>query len=164
MYARILVPVDGSPTSDAGLDEAIRLARSGGGALRLLHVVDDMPFIPMSAIHGVVQPDLITSDLERGKALLERCAARARDAGVEAETTMIEGVGRRLADFIGGQVESWGAELVVLGTHGRRGLGRALSGSDAEQVVRASSVPVLLVRHAGVGTTRGAAPAREAVA
>lgn len=164
MYARILVPVDGSPTSDAGLDEAIRLALMSGGALRLLHVVDDMPFIPMSAIHGVVQPDLSASERERGQALLERCAARARDAGVEAGTALVEGLGRRLVDFIGDQVESWDAELIVLGTHGRRGLGRALLGSDAEQVVRAASVPVLLVRNAGADARPGAASEREAVA
>ncbi len=149
MYARILVPVDGSPTSEAGLAEAIRLARSSRGALRLLHVVDDMPPLPMSAINGVAMPDLSALARERGDALLARCVAQAREAGVAAEPLLVEGLGRHLADFVGDQVRSWNADLIVLGTHGRRGVGRLLVGSDAEQVVRVAPVPVLLVREAG---------------
>ena len=149
MYAKILVPVDGSPTSDAGLDEAIRIARASGGALRLLHVIDNLPAPPMPGIEGVAPIDVIDPDLEPGTAVLTRCAERASEEGVDAETVLIEGVGNCLVDCIGDQVRSWGADLIVLGTHGRRGLGRVLLGSDAERVVRVASVPVLLVRHAG---------------
>jgi nucleotide-binding universal stress UspA family protein len=149
MYARILVPVDGSAASGAGLDEAIRIARDGGASLRLLHVVDRTPSIPMSAIHGVVPVDLATPAAAAGAELLARCAARARDAGVEVETLAVEGLGRHLADFVGDQVLSWNADLIVMGTHGRRGFGRIALGSDAEQVARLAPVPVLLVRRSG---------------
>jgi nucleotide-binding universal stress UspA family protein len=152
MYDRILVPVDGSSASDAGLDEAIRIARDGGASLRLLHVVDRTPSVPMSAIHGVMPIDLATPAAEAGAELLARCAARARDAGVEAETLAVDGLGRHLADFVGDQVLSWNADLIVMGTHGRRGFGRIAMGSDAEQVARLAPVPVLLVRRSGRDT------------
>ena len=148
MYAKILVPVDGSPTSDAGLDEAIRLARAGGGALRLLHVIDNLPVPPMPGMEGIAPIDVTDPDLESGTAVLTRCAARASEEGVDAETVLVDGVGNCLVDCIGEQVRSWGADVIVLGTHGRRGLGRMFLGSDAERVVRVASVPVLLVRHA----------------
>jgi len=59
---------------------------------------------------------------------------------------MIESVGGAAGDLIVEQANKWGAELIVLGTHGRRGIKRMVLGSDAEHVVRQSSVPVLLVR------------------
>jgi nucleotide-binding universal stress UspA family protein len=146
MYAKILVPVDGSRTSEAGLAEAIQLARMSGGAIRLLHVVEELPYLPEAANYAVHVPDLTQDALERGKALLERCRARVAQAGVAVAPVLVESQGRHLEDFVAEEVSAGRADLVVLGTHGRRGIGRLLLGSDAEQVVRKSRVPVLLVR------------------
>jgi nucleotide-binding universal stress UspA family protein len=146
MYARILVPVDGSPTSEAGLAEAIRLARMCGGRIRLMHLVDDLPYMQESAMFGAVVPELLEPARERGAALLGQWSARVVQAGVEVDTMLLQGNGAHLVEFVNGQVGAWKADVIVLGTHGRHGLGRALIGSDAEKIVRQATVPVLLVR------------------
>ena len=146
MYAKILVPVDGSPTSTKGLDEAIRLAKLTGGRLRLLHVVDELSFANGFESYTAYTTDLIPLMREAGQAILDKAKARAQAQGVEAETTLKESLAQRLCDFVVQEVGTWGADLVVLGTHGRRGVRRFLLGSDAEQIVRAAPVPVLLVR------------------
>lgn len=146
MYTRILVPFDGSPTSTAGLDEAIRLAGLTGGQLRLLFLVDDLAiyagYAPMTAYVNDVVPGL----REAGEALLAAGRQRALAAGIAADVVMLEGLGVRLADAVAQQARDWPAELIVIGTHGRRGVNRLFLGSDAEQVLRLAPVPVLLVR------------------
>jgi nucleotide-binding universal stress UspA family protein len=81
-----------------------------------------------------------------GKTVLQDAEKQVRAAGLEPESVMIESVGGAAGDIIVEQAGKWGAELIVLGTHGRRGLRRMVLGSDAEHVVRQSGVPVLLVR------------------
>lgn len=70
----------------------------------------------------------------------------AASAGVSADSELLETRGRRLGEAVADQARAWGADLVVVGTHGRRGVGRVLLGSGAEQVIRMASVPVLAVR------------------
>ena len=84
--------------------------------------------------------------LEAGEAVLKRALERVRGAPVAVETVLVPHPGGRLADRVLQQASEWPADLVVLGTHGRRGVGRMLLGSDAEQVLRTAPVPVLLVR------------------
>lgn len=146
MYKKILVPVDGSPASTLGLNEAIKLARDQGAKLRLFHLVDE--YVAVSSSDGVV---LTTGDLfealrQSGRKIIERAEAMARRNGLTPESVMLESFGGRAADFIVQQANKWGADLIVLGTHGRRGVKRLVMGSDAEQVVRTARVPVLLVR------------------
>jgi len=147
MYQRILVPVADDATSDAGLDEAIRLARVAGGAIRLLHLVNELPYVGEAALYAASPADDARGALQRGADLLAARVRRAVLAGVDVDTLLVEGSGQRLAEVVGAQVAAWPAELVVLGTHGRHGLARAVLGSEAEQIVRRSTVPVLLVRH-----------------
>lgn len=146
MYQRILVPVDGSPTASAGLGEAIRLAKLTGGRLRLLYVVDELMFIANIQEYAAYTADLARLLKEGGVAVLTQALARAEAAGVSAETELIDSFSGRVADVIIERAKSWSADLIVLGTHGRRGLRRLALGSDAEQVVRTAPVPVLLVR------------------
>jgi nucleotide-binding universal stress UspA family protein len=146
MYAKILVPVDASETSDAGLDEAIRLARLCGARLRLLHVSDDLPFVPEAALYQAEPQAPVSDGARRGSALLARLADQVTAQGIEVDTVLLESRGQALHGFVNEQARAWGAELVVLGTHGRRGIERAFVGSVAEQVVRHADVPVLLVR------------------
>ena len=144
-YRRILVPIDGSPTSNRGLTEAIRLAQDQGAALRLVHVLDE--FIVATGAETVVYLNN-TVDLlrEAGEQILASAKSLVREAGLEAQTVVIEIMGGRAADSIVAEAKAWGADLIVLGTHGRRGVGRLVMGSDAEEVVRTARVPVLLVR------------------
>jgi nucleotide-binding universal stress UspA family protein len=145
-YRRILVPIDGSATAERGLREAVALAADLQASVHLLHAVDTaLLYVEMAPSAAVQQAiDAIT---ERGAALLAHARERVASAGVAAETELIDAGGRRVADAIVDAAARAGADLVVMGTHGRRGLNRLALGSDAELVVRLSPVPVLLVRH-----------------
>jgi nucleotide-binding universal stress UspA family protein len=148
MYERILVPVDGSPTSNAGLDEAIRLAKLTGARVRLVHVVDQLPFVLVADMYGGLSGQVVDLLNEAGRKVLDDAHARVAAAGVEVDNRLFESLDQPLCERVLEQVRSWGADLIVLGTHGRRGVRRALLGSDAEMILRSAPVPVLLVRGA----------------
>jgi nucleotide-binding universal stress UspA family protein len=145
MYQRILVPYDGSPTSTLGLDEAVKLARLTGAELRLIHVVDDLAFATGFESATVYVGDVLPMMRAAGAEILAQGKARV-GSGVEVDTVLLEGMATRVCDVVVEQVRAWNADLIVIGTHGRRGVGRLLMGSDAEQIVRLAPVPVLLVR------------------
>jgi nucleotide-binding universal stress UspA family protein len=148
MYQNILVPVDGSPTSQRGLTEAIALARLTGGRLRLLHVVDELSFA-LSAGYGVTYSgDILNVLRETGGQILATAVATAKAAGLEVDSVLKDSMAGRVCDHVVDQATAWPADLIVLGTHGRRGVGRLFMGSDAEAVVRSAPVPVLLLRAA----------------
>ena len=144
-YKKILVAVDGSPAAQRGLREAIRLARSQRARLFIVHVVNE--FMAYNYLESMaIGTDVRAVLREAGRRILERAQAEARKQGVKAATVMREIVGGAAADPIVRAARKAGADLIVLGTHGRRGVRRLVLGSDAEQVVRTASVPVLLVR------------------
>jgi nucleotide-binding universal stress UspA family protein len=149
-YKRILVPVDGGVTAAKGLSEAVKMAKGGRAKLLLLHVVEEYSAFSAPEV-GVDIGPLLEAMLSTGRTTLDRIERRVRGAGVRPETLMVENVGGRVADEIVWQAKRWKADLIVIGTHGRRGLQRALMGSDAELVVRYSPVPVLLVPAHGRG-------------
>lgn len=144
MYKRILVAVDGSTTSQRGLDEAIRLATSTRGQLLLVHVVNEL--ISADYAPSVYYDKLIDSLRASGANVLEVAVAAVHRAGIPHEQKLIESIGGGPADEIVREAKAWPADLIVLGTHGRRGLKRLVLGSDAELVLRLSTVPVLMVR------------------
>lgn len=158
-YKRILVPVDGSPTSAKGLKEAIKLAQGdkGGGRakLRLLYVVEEYAAFAAPEVGANVGP-LLDAIKAAGRKTLARIERSARAAGAHPETVLVENFGGRVADAIVEQAKRWRADLIVMGTHGRRGVKRVLLGSDADLVVRYSPVPVLLVPATGRGAGRRA--------
>ena len=145
MYKRILVPIDGSATSDLGLHEALRLAQFHAARLRLLHVADTLIMSP-SLEGGRYVADAQQALRKDGARIVEKAAALARERGLAVDAEMLETAGGRAADMIVEQARKWKADLIVIGTHGRRGLSRLFMGSDAEQVVRTAPVPVLTVR------------------
>ena len=150
MFHRILVPIDGSPTSNHGLEEAIGLASDQKAKICLLHVVDEL--VMTGGVDAMMyMPPSYVDEFAKvlragGKKLLARAEAKVRKHGIEVETVLQETVGRRVADQIIKQAKKWRADIIVLGTHGRRGLSRVVMGSDAELVLRETPVPVLLVR------------------
>jgi len=137
--------VDGSPTSLRGLDEAIKIAKSSGGRLMLVNVVNEL-LMTGDVVPSVYYDSIVQSLREWGIKVLEQTAAIVRRADVACEPQLIETLGGRVADQIVKQAKDWSADLIVMGTHGRRGLERLAMGSDAELVLRLSHVPVLLVR------------------
>ena len=155
MYAKILVPVDGSPASAAGLTEAIKIAKSQGSQLRLFHVVNEF-VLDYSYGAGLYGTNLIDSLREAGKNILQQAETLVRQQGVAVEGVLLESIGGPAADLIVAQAKEWPADLIVMGTHGRRGLRRLAMGSDAEGVIRGAPVPVLLVHDAGKGAGKEA--------
>ncbi len=148
MYQKILVPLDGSPTSDHGLRVALELANDQKEKARLvlLHVVDDFSMlVEMSAVANYQQ---MLDGLRRyGQELLTQAKNTAQALGIDADVVSREVTQQSIADVILEEARSVSCDLIVMGTHGRRGVRRMTMGSDAEQVVRSSLVPVLLVRH-----------------
>lgn len=145
MYKRILVPIDGSATSARGLREALRLAKDQGARIRLVHVVDESMALGL-AESGVDLEPMLEGLVASGKRILGRAADAARKAGVRAETQLYESMAGSAAATIVRDARKWRADLIAMGTHGRRGLRRVVLGSDAEHVLREATVPVLLVR------------------
>lgn len=146
MYEKILVPVDGSPTSLLGLREAIQIARLSGGRIKLLHVVDEVSFMTSLEAGVALTSEILQLLREGGQKVIDDALAEVRAAGLDADSELFESYAGRVSDLVISKAQEWGAKLIVLGTHGRRGVGRMLLGSDAEQIVRLSPVPVLLVR------------------
>lgn len=143
MYKRILVPVDGSDTSAKALSAALDLARVSGGQIHLVHCVDELAYLGAYDYVGAV----INFVRESGARILSEAADTCRAAGVDAVSTFIDAPGQRLGDSVAKQAREWKADLVVVGTHGRRGVDRLVMGSGAEQIIRmAPDIPVLVIR------------------
>ena len=146
MFKRILVPVDGSRTSMLGLQEAIKLAKGQHATLHLLHVVDER-VLTQTLEAGALDIDRLLNSLQQsGKEILAAAQATANRSRVRVKTVLVENIVNSVAAVIVGQAKKLRADLIVLGTHGRRGVTRLVMGSDAEGVVRTTPVPVLLVR------------------
>ncbi len=146
MYQRILVPVDGSSTSLRGLQEAIQLAKLTGARLRLMHVIDELSFALAMDAYAGYSGDWLNVLRENGGRILADAQSAAKAAGVEADTVLCDNFEGSVHDLVVSEATKSGADLIVLGTHGRRGVGRMVMGSSAEQILRYAPVPVLLVR------------------
>jgi nucleotide-binding universal stress UspA family protein len=144
-YKRVLVPVDGSRTSGLGLREAIGLARAQKASLQLVHVVD-AHYVVMTMETAVSVDEVLPALRRQGRRILQKAQAMTQRQGVKCSALLLETLMEPAADLIVRQAKKGRADLIVMGTHGRRGVSRLVMGSDAEQVVRNSPVPVLLVR------------------
>jgi nucleotide-binding universal stress UspA family protein len=146
MYRRILVPVDGSTAANAGRAQAIALAQSEGARLRFMNVIDESLGLGSPDIEAIDMSALLRSMRELGEKSVEEAASLATKKRLRADTSLLPSRGRRASDVILGEARNWRADLIVMGTHGRRGFNRLLLGSDAERVLRDTPVPLLLVR------------------
>jgi nucleotide-binding universal stress UspA family protein len=146
VYQRILVPIDGSTTADRGLHEAIRLAAELKAKLRVLHVLDNFPLEAEWASAKTFQEILDRLHRESDALLVTACSA-AKAAGVPVKTQRLEAGQATTADVILEVATNDHCDLIVMGTHGRRGMNRLAMGSTAEAVARRSTVPLLMARH-----------------
>jgi nucleotide-binding universal stress UspA family protein len=149
MFKRILVPVDGSRTATLGLNEAIKMATEGGATLYLLHVIDERVItqnVDAGAGMDMDMERLFQALADAAKKILARAETLVRSQNIPVKCITAETLINNVADVIVAQAKKSHADVIVLGTHGRRGLRRLVMGSDAENVVRMSPVPVLLVR------------------
>lgn len=146
MFKRILVAVDASETSELALQAAVELASEQHAQLRIVHAIDTVN-INMGA-EFLDQNGMLQELAKNGDSILDKAESIATAAGVPVETQLlrIETINQRVAEAIADDAETWPANLVVIGTHGRRGLSRLFLGSVAESVARAATKPVLLIR------------------
>jgi len=145
MYQRILVPIDGSETSERALQEAIRLADSKA-RLRLVYVIEEIYPLDAESFVFIDSSALQEAARHTGERILVQAEKKARHSGAPVETALLDAGGQRISSVIDDDARRWPAELIVIGTHGRSGLSRLLMGSVADGVVRGASIPVLLVR------------------
>lgn len=150
MYRRILVAVDGSATSNKALSAALEMASYSGGrsVIRLIHVIDEMAYFTGLDPYAGQSYSLIGVMRDAGEKILAVGLAIVQSAGVEADTVLVDHLGAQLAEAVAAEAQTWDASLVVVGTHGRKGIRRTLLGSGAEQIIRLSVCPVLVVRNA----------------
>jgi nucleotide-binding universal stress UspA family protein len=148
MFKRILIPVDGSQTSTAALVAGLQMARETSASVRLVHAVNEMAYLGGIDPYGTYSVDLAGMMREGGAKVLTDAMAVAQAAGVEASQSLCDDPGKRLGEMVAEAAKLWSADLIVVGSHGRRGIGRVLLGSGAEQILRLAPVPVLVIRSA----------------
>jgi len=145
VYQRILVPIDGSATADRGLHEAINLAAELKAKLRVLHVLDNFP-IEAEWASAKNFEEILDRLRRESDTLLAKARSAAQEAGVSVQTQRLEAGQLTTADVILGEAANAHCDLIVMGTHGRRGMNRVAMGSTAEAVARRSTVPLLMTR------------------
>jgi nucleotide-binding universal stress UspA family protein len=142
-WTRILVPTDFSDPSTEALDTAVAFAKLSQATLDLVHVAVEPTYVlPPPVDVAPVAPIDLGAIMTRVNDSLAAEEARVREAGVACESAVM--VGKPDAEIVA-RASSTGAQLIVMGTHGRSGLAHALLGSIAERVVQHSPCPVLIV-------------------
>ncbi|BCH33917.1 universal stress protein [Mesorhizobium sp. L-8-10] len=149
MYERILITTDGSELAQKGLRHGLALAKRIGAKVTIVTVTDPVPIDGTATLTGHIPVPIDIDQYEAGRKefadrILAAAKADADKAGVEAATLHIPG--RFAADAIVEAAPRIGAGLIVMASHGRRGLGRLLLGSQTLEVLTHSTVPVLVVR------------------
>ena len=144
MFKHILVPVDGSPTSLAAIDKAIGLAKSYGSAVTAIYVIDPYPFTVVGADFAYGQDQYLNAARAEAGAAIEAANTRLQQAGVQVDSRVVEShaVWRGILEA----AETVGADLIVMGSHGRRGLERLVLGSVAQSVLSHTKIDTLVVR------------------
>ena len=147
MYKRILIAVDGSPLSNRGLEKGLELAAGLGAEVDILNVCEPWAVGMYDAMGWSAgyenTPQYLEDRRKQAMEILEPAAAAAAAAGVKANVMHV--VDRYAADGIIDAIASQNSDLVVLASHGRRGIRRALLGSQTAEVLAHSPVPVLVV-------------------
>ncbi len=147
MYQRILFPTDGSTLSKKAAKSAIGLAAALGAEIVVLNVVSRYP---QSYFEGGVT--VSTQEIsriekqwsERGQALGDAVAEQARAAGVQAKAVVVRS--DLVADAVAAAAKKHKCDLIVMASHGRRGLKRLLLGSETQHVLTHGTIPVLVLR------------------
>ncbi|AZH25030.1 universal stress protein [Haloplanus aerogenes] len=141
MYDRILVPTDGSDPASTATNHALTIAERFDATVHALYIVDvdgiahEAPGLTLDTLRDTLR--------QEGKTATAAVAERGDDRGVDVTTAVVEGLAE---DIIVDYADEEGIDLIVMGTHGRRGMDRYLVGSVTERVVRRTDVPTLVVR------------------
>lgn len=144
MFKRILVPTDGSELSTSAALRAVPLARLAGASVTALFVQDTYPYAGIGEANAGGQQAYMATARAHGLQAVERVAAAARAEGVAIDTMVVEN--HQAAKGIVEAVQAVGADLVVMGSHGRSGLTKLVLGSVTAKVLALSTVPVLVMK------------------
>jgi len=144
MFKHILVPVDGSPTSMLAVSKATGLAKTFGSTVTVLYVIDPYPFTGVGADFAYGQAQYLSAATAEANAALDTAKKAMEEAGVQANTVV--GEGHAVQEGIARAREATGADLIVMGSHGRRGIEKLVLGSVTQRVLGLVHVPVLVVR------------------
>ena len=145
MYKQLLVPLDGSPTSEAALTHAIALAKACGAALTVMMAYDPYPYIAAAAEYGSYQVQLAEDLRLEAQQTVDAAGRRVEADGLKLTSHVIESqtVWRASLDT----ALSDKADLIVMGSHGRSGLDKLVMGSVTQRVLQHTQLPVLVVRN-----------------
>ncbi len=144
MFKHILVPVDGSPTSDQAIAKAAGLAKAFGSAVTAIYVVDPYPFTGVGTDYAYGQAQYLSAATAEANEAVKAAKEAFEAAGVAVTTAVVEG--HAVYKGILESAEARGADLIVMGSHGRRGLEKLMLGSVAQRVLSHAHLPILIVR------------------
>ena len=144
MFKHIVVPVDGSDTAMRAVEKAAELAKAFGARITLVSVVDNYPFTGLGGDYVFGQTEYLNAAKANANAAIERAQAALAAQGVSATGSVVED--HVIHDGILNTVESTGADLIVMGSHGRHGLEKLLLGSVTLRVLGRAKVTVMVVR------------------
>ena len=144
MFKHILVPVDGSATSLSAVSKAAELAKAFGSQVTAVYVLDPYPFTGVGADFAYGQAQYLSAATAEANKALEDVNKAMENSGVTVKTLI--GEGHAVHEGIVRVGENIGADLIVMGSHGRRGLEKLVLGSVAQRVLQTAHVPVLVVR------------------
>ena len=148
MNKRIFVAIDSSATAQLALIEAIHFASLPGASLCIGTVLDTSMLVHNNISMGsLIDTQSVKTELRQAtELLLDNAVALAKESGLDAHRVLVESGSRRIAEVISDAATEWDADLIVIGTHGRRGFERLLMGSVAENLVRIATTSLFLVR------------------
>lgn len=144
MFKHILVPVDGSPTAQLAIQKAIGLAKAFDARVSAIFVIDPYPFTGVGTDFAYGQAEYLSAATAEANTAIKAAKTAFEEAGVSVETNVIEAhaAWRGVVDA----AESGHADLIVMGSHGRRGLEKLVLGSVTQAVLAHTKLPVLVVR------------------
>ena len=144
MFKRILISTDGSEISHKAAQSAVALARQSGGELFAISVKEPFPYSAISEMQPVPPQEFYDAQERIASERVKAVAAAAQAAGVGCQAHTVEGL--HAWEAILDHAKTQGCDLIVMASHGRRGVSALLLGSETQKVLTHSSVPVLVVR------------------
>jgi len=144
MFKHILVPVDGSSAALIAAGKAVELAKAFGSRITVINVIDYYPFVGVGADYAFGQTEYMTAATASANQAITAACAAVTAAGFTCNQRVIEG--HVVHEGILDTAKSEGADLVIMGSHGRHGIEKLLLGSVTQRVLSHSTTPVLVVR------------------
>ncbi len=138
----ILVATDFSPTSERAISHALDLGEANHAEVTVLHAYE----VPLAGLpDGALLPttEVVAKIAETSRAELDKLMSNAAGRDVTVRSVLREGTPHEVIEAVASEID---ADLIVVGTHGRRGISRAILGSVAEKLIRTTSRPVLTLR------------------